>query len=333
MLDLINGFTNHYPIPCYSTSFDKTLSEYKKIYPKLINLKIIPKKLRPIFFNSKLQKRKGLEEYLIGLNPIDNADLLICGGTHTGYLKAMKKHTSIRDFLINYRYKKAYQSANKIMAHSELMKKELIEFYHIPQEKIDVIYPPIDTEKFYPDNQLAMEARKEYGFNQDEVIFLFPSTGHKRKGLYILANYFANTDLPIKLVVAGSKLRRPLKNVIELGFCKNMANLYRACDFTIMAPRYEPFGLVGIESILCGTKVIFPEEMGCAEVIKKDAGFFYPLKAIAQELPNIIENAVNQKRQNKHKIIEPLHHLNYDPNLSTHINRIMDLVNQSLKTD
>ena len=36
-----------------------------------------------------------------------------------------------------------------------------------------------------------------------------------------------------------------------------MSELYNAVDFTILASYYEAFGLVGVESILCGTKIIF----------------------------------------------------------------------------
>lgn len=35
-----------------------------------------------------------------------------------------------------------------------------------------------------------------------------------------------------------------MKNVVGLGFCTDMPELYRAADFTIMASLYEPFGLV-----------------------------------------------------------------------------------------
>lgn len=31
---------------------------------------------------------------------------------------------------------------------------------------------------------------------------------------------------------------------------------------------YEPFGLVGVESVLCGTRLLFDENSGCLDVIK-----------------------------------------------------------------
>lgn len=66
-----------------------------------------------------------------------------------------------------------------------------------------------------------------------------------------------------------------MKNVVGLGFCTDMPELYRAADFTIMASLYEPFGLVGVESALCGTRVVLSENMACTEVMNEEAGFFF----------------------------------------------------------
>ena len=38
---------------------------------------------------------------------------------------------------------KSLNQSKYVIAHSALMKKELVELYHIPENKIDVIYPPL----------------------------------------------------------------------------------------------------------------------------------------------------------------------------------------------
>lgn len=50
-----------------------------------------------------------------------------------------------------------------------------------------------------------------------------------------------------------------------------MATAYNAADYTILASSYEPFGLVGVESVLCGTPTIFADTMGCTEVLSQRA--------------------------------------------------------------
>ena len=59
--------------------------------------------------------------------------------------------------------------------------------------------------------------------------------------------------------------------VINLGFRNNMPALYAAADAAILASKYEPFGLVGPEAVLCGTPVILANTVGATEVIAEPA--------------------------------------------------------------
>lgn len=327
VLDLIDGFLDkQQSIKVYTTKVDNQLPQYNQIDVVEINQKKIIKKLRAFFFSHQLQKIRPQNETLIACNPSDNADVYVCGGTHLGYLRAMGKKPNLLDRLAIYRNKTNFATAKRIMAHSQLMQKELIELYGISSDKIEVVYPPVNSEQFYPDVDIGRKVRQQYGFAEHEVIFLFPSTGHQRKGLDVLATFFEQTDLPVKLAVAGSPLPRPMKNVIELGFCQNMPDLYRAVDYTIMASVYEPFGLVGIESVLCGTRVVFARNMACTEVLKQDAGFFFDRESEAS-LAKAITDAVQLQQLGQHKIAQPLENINYVPILSHHIDKIMRMLN------
>ncbi len=324
--DLVNQIhADDHPLHIYAGKFDTSLAEYGKIQPHLINQRRIPKKLRPYFFSSQLQKQRQANEYLIACNQSDHADVFVCGGTHLGYLHHMQQKTGLLDRLAIRRNQSNYQTARLIMAHSGLMKQEITDLYSIPADKVQVVYPPVNTERFHHDHSQNNEVRQRYGFQPHETVFLFPSTGHKRKGLDLLARFFERTGLPVKLAVAGSPLPRPMKNVVELGFCSNMPELYRAADYTIMASLYEPFGLVGIESVLSGTRVVFSDNMACSEVLTPQAGFFFS-RSQAETLAQAIEQAVELKRQGAHKISEPHTVLRYDPTVRYHVNVMYQLL-------
>ncbi|EEZ42679.1 LOW QUALITY PROTEIN: predicted protein, partial [Neisseria gonorrhoeae 35/02] len=185
--------------------------------------------------------------------------------------------------------------------------------------------PPADTERFFPQPRETAALRAKYGFADHETVFLFPSTGHTRKGLELLADFFEQTELPVKLAVAGSPLPRPIKNVVGLGFCTDMPELYRAADFTIMASLYEPFGLVGVESALCGTRVVLSENMACTEVMNEEAGFFFS-RQNPETLAQAVARAVSLKKQGGHRLSDPMRALNYNPSLSHHIDRLTDML-------
>ncbi|MDO4641995.1 MAG: glycosyltransferase family 4 protein [Neisseria sp.] len=312
-------------VKVYATKFDTTLPEYSLIKPELINQKRIPKKLRPFFFAPQLKRRRGANERLIACNPADDADVFICGGNHLGYLRAMGLRANFIDKLAVRRNRSNYASAKTIMAHSGMMQRELVDLYGVPPEKIRTVHPPADTERFYPNPEEIEATRIRLGWRDDETIFLFPSTGHKRKGLDLLAAFFEQTGLPVRLAVAGSPLPRPMRNVQALGFCKNMPELYRAADYTIMASLFEPFGLVGVESVLCGTRVLLADNMGCCEVMNEQAGFFFP-RENASLLAAAVAKAVALKQSGEHKIIEPMQALTYNPTLEHHINQLFEML-------
>lgn len=170
--------------------------------------------------------------------------------------------------------------------------------------------------------------RKKYHFSDRKITFIFPSTGHKRKGFELLADYFNHSSLPIELIVVGSPIEDSYKcynNIRELGFCKNMAELYTAADFTIMASIYEPFGLIGIESVLCGTPVVMSDNMACTEVINENGCFLFSREHTAS-LDTAIKSAVQKAQAKQARISEPHLALTYDTSLSTHIEKLINLL-------
>ncbi|OSI09555.1 glycosyltransferase family 4 protein [Neisseria zoodegmatis] len=313
------------PVRVYASRFDTSLPEYAQIDAQTVNQKRIPKKLRPFFFARQLQKLRRNGERLIACNPSDHADIFVCGGTHLGYLRGMQQQATLLDKLTIRRNRTNYRTAQSIMAHSALMQRELVELYGVNPNKIRVVYPPADTQRFFPVPEETANLRRKYGFGEHETVFLFPSTGHKRKGLDMLAAFFEHTRLPVKLAVAGSPLPRPMNNVIELGFCKNMPELYRAADFTIMASLYEPFGLVGVESVLSGTRVVLADNMACTEVMNDHAGFFFS-RARPETLAAAVEQAVALKQSGTHKLADPQQALTYNPSLEQHITELQTML-------
>lgn len=327
VIDLVNGFHQEGIEPIvYSTKFNKELREYQFIKPIKVNLSFIPKPLRNLLLSSLFKRKKRNELSLTTIYTL--SELVICGGNHKGYLDSMKKPISLGDKFKIANEQKSLLNAKQVIAHSNMMKEELVQFYNIDPHKISVIYPPVDVNKFtLPRNEQArLELRKKFGFNDHEIIYLFPSTGHSRKGYELLKAYFQKTALPIRLVVAGTPVTESEK-ITSLGYCKNMPELYQAADYTIMASVYEPFGLVGIESILSGTPIIFSDNMGCLEVLKNNFGYKFSRNDIAS-LDNSIKESIVKARALEHRIENPFDCINYDPSLSTHITELLDIINK-----
>lgn len=209
----------------------------------------------------------------IGLTRVsDSTDIAVVGGTHKGYLEAIKKKPlGFFDCLTIKRETSFYKKAKCIVAHSRQVGQEVINHYQIDKDKLHIIYPPVSFNAFSLEARKEREQiRKELGVQDDQILLLFPSNNHDRKGLNLILSALERSDDRFILAIASRKaVTHP--RVINLGFRNNMPALYAAADAAILASKYEPFGLVGPEAILCGTPVILANTVGATEVIAEPA--------------------------------------------------------------
>lgn len=93
-----------------------------------------------------------------------------------------------------------------------------------------------------------------------------------------------------------------LNNIHFLGHQsqEKLRGLYSVADLSVVPSRREPFGLVAIEALACGTPVVATAEGGLAEIINEDVGTLVPVDdplalsgAICQEL--LREDRSNRK--------------------------------------
>ena len=104
-----------------------------------------------------------------------------------------------------------------------------------------------------------------------------------------------------------------------------MTELYNATDFTILASKYEPFGLVGVESILCGRKIIFADNCGCVEVIKNTDNLFFKPNNL-KDLQEKLLLADKMKAENKTAIKNHKECISYNPSLDEHIDKLLEII-------
>ncbi len=308
-------------------AFDTTLPEYAWVNPVHTSVRAAPGKLRDLLFDWRIgraKRRLGLFP-LIGCNQTRWSDIGICGGTHPGFLAAMGKPLGLSDRLKVALERAHLHAARTVVAHSALMKNEAVQHYGIDPNKVVLLYPPVDGARFSPVDTAARNTlRAQLDLPSDRAVFLLASTGHKRKGLDLLVEFFARTELPATLVIAGRPMQGTVRNVRHLGYRNDIQNVYRAVDFTVMASRYEPFGLVGVESVLCGTPVILAENAGCAEVILDPAKIEFALDA-SQTLGQAIDIALQRWRSRTNRLATPLDCLAYDPRVSVHVEALLNI--------
>ena len=169
------------------------------------------------------------------------------------------------------------QNTRRIIVNSEMVKREILEHFRFPRERIHLVRNGVDISRFQSGKRAQIRAR--FGVREDEFLWLFVGSGWERKGLKFVLQAFElsscqrDTDTPpMKLLIAG-KGHRPAfipKGVIFSEPEPEIENFYAAADLLMFPPIYEPSSNVVFEALAAGLPVVTSANNGAAEVIQED---------------------------------------------------------------
>ncbi|MDX2001536.1 MAG: glycosyltransferase family 1 protein [Chitinophagales bacterium] len=182
----------------------------------------------------------------------------------------------------------ACQAANLIIAISEQTKQDLVELYHLQEEKIAVVYQHCQDifMQQVPEEKLA-EVSSQYQLPSRYLLYV--GALNERKNLLNLIKAFElvqEPDLHLLLVGSGSGYQqllakyireRPLKQVRIISGVPtvDLPALYKMAEIFVYPSLYEGFGLPIIEAQYCGTPVITTQG-GCFEEAGGNAALYLP---------------------------------------------------------
>jgi glycosyltransferase involved in cell wall biosynthesis len=193
--------------------------------------------------------------------------------------------------------------ADHVIAVSEATRRDLIEFYQTPAEKISVLYHGVTTE-FRP-VAAAKQTAVRHKYNLAEQPFILSvGTIQPRKNYQRLIQAFARLDADLDLVIVGGfgwhfqeitaeVTRLDLeKRVRFLGFVADadLPALYSTASLFIYPSLYEGFGLPLLEAMACGTPVVASNQSALPEVVGQ-AGLLvdpYNVEAMAATMTEVL---------------------------------------------
>lgn len=186
----------------------------------------------------------------------------------------------------------------------------------VPSERIEVIYPPIDLERFHPMLDASCQ-RREFGLTADDLVFGIPGTLLKWKGhdVFLKAARLVLEALPhAKAFVIGEvpdgttqyrdeliALARDLgiaSRTIFTGFRRDIPELIQLLDVVVHASvKPEPFGRVIAEGMAMGKPVVAAMNGGPLEIIEDGrTGFLVPPGNPEKLAQRIIELLTDRSR-------------------------------------
>jgi D-inositol-3-phosphate glycosyltransferase len=190
--------------------------------------------------------------------------------------------------------------ADRLVASTPTEARELINLYGASPEKVSVVAPGVDLDRFSPpaagrEQAARIAARRRLGLPADGYIVAFVGRIQPLKAPDVLLRAAAQVraldpETGRRLVVAvcggpsGSGMERPtalMELAAELGIADavrflppqprdRLAEVYRAADLVAVPSHNESFGLVALEAQACGTPVVAAAVGGLVTAVRDE---------------------------------------------------------------
>ena len=171
----------------------------------------------------------------------------------------------------------------KIIATSQMGKREIMRHYHVPEQDIVVIHNGVSHEIFNNEHkeERREKIRRRHRLSEEEILVLFVGSGYERKGLLTLVQALSilrDHQPRVGLMVLGKGRERRIRaaarefqiedHLYFLGTTKDVRDYYAASDIFALPTLYEPFGNVYLEAMACEVPVIASPLSGASELIE-----------------------------------------------------------------
>jgi len=206
----------------------------------------------------------------------------------------LRRATTLTPFFYNIKYslfkilqKFILKKAKFIIVPSNYVKNDVLNYYQINADKIQVIYEGV-TETAGRDLKFDL---KKFGLTKPYLFYIGAAFPHKNLERLVKAFLIINKSKRYQLVISGGddffmkRLREWTKNInleeneiIFTGFLDDqaLANFYLNAEIFIMPSLSEGFGLPAVEAQAAGLPVVASDQASLKEILGKGAIFFNP---------------------------------------------------------
>ena len=198
--------------------------------------------------------------------------------------------------------KTALEMADAVIAVSEETKRDVLRLFHVDPARVPVIYNGIDPEEYQPvQSQCAL---RRLGVNPHQPYILFVGRITRQKGIIHLVNAIKYLDPGFQIVLcagapdtpeiaaemkqavaAAQRARSDVIWIEEMLDNRSKVELYSHAGVFVCPSIYEPFGIINLEAMACGTAVVASAVGGIREVVRHgETGYLVAVEQM-QESP------------------------------------------------
>ncbi len=229
-------------------------------------------------------------------------------GRHQGWLPGpMNKLIHQVEWWLTY-------EARRVITCSSYMRQQVEDIFALPRDKVDVVPNGVDVSDFEVEASEAAEFRRTLTGPRTRMV-LFAGRLEYEKGVQTVLRALQRVRErigPTRFFIAGvgtysEELRRQVRelglrhHVRFTGFLEDheLRLHYAAADVAVAPSIYEPFGLVAVEAMACGTPVVVGDTGGLREIVSGGTGLFFTPQdedELATELTRVLSDDALAKR-------------------------------------
>ncbi|KHO61345.1 glycogen synthase (ADP-glucose) [Thermoanaerobacter sp. YS13] len=198
------------------------------------------------------------------------------------------------------------EAADRVIAVSQGSKEDILKYYNISEEKVEVIYNGIDLNQYQKTDRNI--ARKKYGIEGKYILFVGRIS--RQKGITHLIDAVKYLPKDIKVVLCASspdtqevleEVEQKVKlydNIIWINRMvgkEEIIELYSNAEVFACPSIYEPFGIINLEAMACKTPVVASATGGIKEVVVHEETGFLVEPGNPEELAKYINILLNNK--------------------------------------
>ena len=196
--------------------------------------------------------------------------------------------------------KTAVEMADAVIAVSEGTRADVLRLFDIDPDKIHVIYNGIDADEYQPVRR--PDVLQRLGIREDQPYVLFVGRITRQKGIIHLVNAIRHMDPGYQVVLCAgapdtpeiaAEMERAIQGVqarrdgiiwiADMLPVPDKVALYSHARAFCCPSIYEPFGIINLEAMACGTAVVASKVGGMTEVIVDgETGFLVPVEQQAE---------------------------------------------------
>jgi UDP-glucose:(heptosyl)LPS alpha-1,3-glucosyltransferase len=204
----------------------------------------------------------------------------------------------------------------RVVAVSNMVKRHLEEYHHIPRQQIHVVPNAIDPKRLAVSQPGAVRCafRNKLGLEPADLTGLFVGHNFALKGLKPLIEALGarqsrnRSARRVHLLVCGSGEPGPFRRLASrlglkdsvhfLGFYPDVESCYWSSDFFVQPTYYDPCSLVVLEALACGLPVITTAQNGASELLTDGVdGYVLTTPDAQEELINALDHLSNDRHR------------------------------------